>query len=64
MIRSLDATPCNLQKARKAGQSAAYKGIKYDEGKGLFSSYEAPLLLAWSEGHNDARVQKHFQNID
>lgn len=63
-MRSLEATPHNLKRAREAGKSAAYRGVKYDEGKAIFSAYEAPLLAAWSCGHNDARVQMHFQSLE
>ena len=57
MIRALEVTSDNIERARKAGQSAAYSGVAYAEGPRLFSSHEAPLLVAWSEGHNSARVQ-------
>lgn len=61
MIRALEATAHNIEKAVSAGRSAAHSGVAYSEGPRLFSSYEAPLLLAWSEGHNSARVQSKMQ---
>lgn len=56
MIRPSEITPENIESARKAGRRCAYKGISYDTGKSFFSEYEAPLLLAWSTGHNEARA--------
>ena len=56
MIRATETTPKSVTAAKAAGRRAAYAGIAYSAGREVFTSAESALLLAWSKGHNAARV--------
>lgn len=58
MTHSIHSRPRTPKGAEEAGRHAALNGIAYDTGKTLFTPQEKDLLLAWSQGHNAARVQR------